>query len=62
MSKHSRSEAKEIVAKLGGRTADTVSKKVDYVVVGAGPGSKLTQANKQGIKVIGEDEFLAMTK
>jgi NAD-dependent DNA ligase (contains BRCT domain type II) len=37
--------------------SDTVSKKVDYLVVGEDPGSKLEKAKKLGIKIINEDEF-----
>uniref|UniRef100_A0A7C4TXJ7 DNA ligase n=1 Tax=Caldisericum exile TaxID=693075 RepID=A0A7C4TXJ7_9BACT len=52
-----RSEASEIVERLGGMVSDTVSKKVDYLVVGEDPGSKLEKAKKLGIKIINEDEF-----
>jgi DNA ligase (NAD+) len=52
-----RSEAKQRVEALGGRTASVISRKVDYIVVGEEPGSKLEQASKLGIKVIDEEIF-----
>jgi DNA ligase (NAD+) len=55
-----RSKAKEMVEELGGQTADTVSKRVHYLVVGKDPGSKLQKAQKLGIRIISEEEFLKM--
>jgi len=55
-----REQAKALVEKLGGSVASSVSKKVDFVVVGAEPGSKLQKARKLGIKTLTEDEFLEM--
>ncbi|BAL80751.1 NAD-dependent DNA ligase LigA [Caldisericum exile] len=55
-----RSEAGKIVESLGGSVSDTISKKVDYLVVGEDPGSKLEKAQKLGIKIINEDEFKKM--
>jgi len=55
-----RQEAKDIVMELGGRVASSVSKKLDYLVVGEKPGSKLEKAKKLGIKIINEQEFLKM--
>lgn len=54
----SREKAKEIVENLGGNVLDTVSKKVHYLVVGEEPGSKLQRAQKLGIKILNEEEFL----
>ncbi|MBC7081050.1 MAG: NAD-dependent DNA ligase LigA [Thermoplasmatales archaeon] len=53
----SREEAKEIVEKMGGGVASSVSKKVDYVVVGENPGSKYEKAKELGLKIINEEEF-----
>ena len=52
-----RSEAKRIVEELGGTVASSVSRNVDYVVVGENPGSKYDKAKKLGIKMINEEEF-----
>lgn len=52
-----RSEAKKIVEELGGVAASSVSRNVDYVVVGENPGSKYDKAKKLGIKIINEEEF-----
>jgi DNA ligase (NAD+) len=52
-----RSQAKKMVEALGGRVASSVSSKVDYVVAGADPGSKLAEAGKLGIEIIDEKTF-----
>ena len=52
-----RSQAEKLIKARGGKASSTVSKKTDYVVVGANPGSKLTRAQELGIKVIDEAEF-----
>ncbi|WP_176718848.1 NAD-dependent DNA ligase LigA [Caloranaerobacter ferrireducens] len=54
----SRKEAKEIITKMGGKVAGSVSKKTDYVVVGENPGSKYDKAKELGIKIITGKEFL----
>lgn len=56
----SRGEAKAELIKLGAKVAGSVSKNTDCVVAGPGAGSKLTKAEELGIKVISEDEFVAM--
>lgn len=55
-----RSEAGEIIESLGGQASDSVTKKTDYVVVGDKPGSKYDKALKLGIKILNEEEFLAL--
>lgn len=57
-----RSEASEIIQSLGGKTSGSVSKKTSYVIAGANAGSKLTKAESLGVKIITEQEFLAMVK
>jgi DNA ligase (NAD+) len=56
----SRPEAEAIVKALGGTAKDNVTRKTDYVVYGADPGSKLTRARDLGIKTIDEKEFLEL--
>ncbi|HXL02769.1 MAG TPA: NAD-dependent DNA ligase LigA [Candidatus Atribacteria bacterium] len=57
LSNFSRDEARALVEERGGRAADTVSSRVDYVVVGENPGSKLAVAREKGIKILTEEEF-----
>ena len=52
-----REEAKNLVERLGGRAASSVSRKVDYVVVGKDPGSKYDKARELGLTIIDEEEF-----
>jgi len=55
-----RDEARNLVESMGGMTASSVSKKVDYVVVGEDPGSKFDKAKELGIKTLTEAEFKKM--
>lgn len=52
-----RTQAKEIISKLGGRVTGSVSKKTDYVVAGEDPGSKYQKARELGVTIISEEEF-----
>jgi DNA ligase (NAD+) len=58
----SREAAKEKIRLLGGEVSESVSKKIDYLVVGKEPGSKLEKAKKLGIKTLSEKEFLNLLK
>ncbi|MBS0634276.1 MAG: NAD-dependent DNA ligase LigA [Verrucomicrobia bacterium] len=60
LSSMGRGEATARVQAKGARTADTVSKKVDFVIVGDDPGSKLEKAKKLGVRIVYEPDFLEM--
>jgi len=53
----SRPDAEARIKELGGLAKDNVTRKTDYVVYGADPGSKLARARELGIKTIDEKEF-----
>ena len=53
-----RDRARELVEEMGGKTVDSVSKKVTHLVAGPGAGSKLEKARKLGIEILEEKDFL----
>ncbi|MGC2340521.1 MAG: NAD-dependent DNA ligase LigA, partial [Methyloceanibacter sp.] len=61
LEKMTRPEAKALAVRLGAKVAGSVSKKTDYVVAGPGAGSKLKEAESLGLRVLNEDEWLALT-
>jgi DNA ligase (NAD+) len=57
LANYSRDQAKKMIENAGGKVTGSVSKKTDYVVAGADPGSKRDKARELGVKVIGEKEM-----
>jgi DNA ligase (NAD+) len=55
-----RDEAKDAIRKAGGKVASSVSKKTSYVLVGTDPGSKADTAHELGVKVLDEEQFVAL--
>lgn len=60
LSTMTRDQAQARILEHGGRTAASVSKKTDFVVVGSDAGSKLAKARDLGVAVLNESEFLAL--
>ncbi len=57
LARRTREEASELVISHGGKISSAVSKKTDYVVVGADPGSKYDKAKSLGVTVLDEAGF-----
>jgi DNA ligase (NAD+) len=55
-----REEATEKIGGLGGHVTGSVSKRTDYVLAGAKPGSKFDKAKELGVRIIDETEFRKM--
>lgn len=55
-----REQAEQKIFEGGGRVSGSVSRKTDFVVVGADPGSKARKAQELGVKILEEKEFLAL--
>ncbi len=60
MKKYNRLEAEDLIRQRGGNSVASVSKNTDFLVAGKNPGSKLDKAEKLGVKIIQETEFLKM--
>lgn len=58
----SRDQAKAKIRELGGEISESVSKKTSFVVAGDEPGSKFEKAQKLGVKILDEKEFLDLIK
>ncbi len=55
-----RAEAAALIEQNGGKTSSSVSKKTSFVLAGEEAGSKLTKAQRLGITILSEEEFLGM--
>jgi len=60
LSEMSREEAKKKIIENGGSVSSSVSSKTSYVLAGENPGSKYSDAQKNGVKIISEKDFLNM--
>ena len=59
--KYSRDEYKGMIEQNGGKNSGSISGKTDYILAGDNMGpAKLDKANKLGVKIINEDDFLSM--
>lgn len=60
---HSRDEYKEMIESNGGKNVGSVSKSTSFILAGDNMGpSKLEKAQKLGVRLVSEDEFLAMLR
>lgn len=55
---YTRTQAQEIIEKRGGKVSGSVSKKTDFLLYGAEAGSKLEKAEKLGVKMLTESDFV----
>jgi DNA ligase (NAD+) len=57
LERHTRDEATAEIESRGGKVIGSVSKKTNYVVAGASPGSKLAKAEQIGVTILDEAAF-----
>ncbi|MBI5207872.1 MAG: NAD-dependent DNA ligase LigA [Candidatus Firestonebacteria bacterium] len=62
LKKYTRSEAKNLIEKAGGKVNASLSKTTDFLLAGIDPGSKYDKAQKLGVKIMNEEEFEEMIK
>lgn len=59
---YKRNEVKDLLDNLGANVVSSVSKNLDYLIVGAEPGGKLAKARQLGITILEEEQFLDLLK
>lgn len=57
---YTRLGASSLIKERGGRVGDSVTKKTDFLLVGSDPGSKLEKAKELEIKILKEEDFIAL--
>jgi DNA ligase (NAD+) len=62
LSSLTRAEAKDKLKELGAKVSSSVSKNTSYLLAGSDPGSKYDKAKSLGVKILNEEEFLALIK
>jgi len=62
LKRYSRHEIEELIGRLGGHAASSVSRKTDFVLAGENPGSKLEKARALGVTVLTEEEFESLIR
>ena len=62
LASYKRNEVKELLDNLGANVVSSVSKNLDYLIVGSEPGSKLEKAQKLGVTILDEEQFLDLLK
>jgi DNA ligase (NAD+) len=60
LSSSSREEAGDKILSFGGKVTSSVSKNTDYIIVGENAGSKLTKAEKLGVSILNEEDFIKL--
>ncbi len=58
----SRTQAKSMIERVGGKVVESVSRNVDYVVLGQNPGSKYQRSKDLGLAILNEQEFLDLVQ
>jgi DNA ligase (NAD+) len=56
----SRQQAKDAIKNAGGKTSSSVSKRIDFLLAGENPGTKLQKAQDLGVTIINEKQFMEM--
>lgn len=62
LSSYKRNEVKDLLDSLGANVVSSVSKNLDYLIVGSEPGGKLEKAQKLGVTILDEEQFLDLLK